>query len=1072
MDTELAGISIKDFDAGSVAPKDMGLTGIKISDLGAPREAAPEKPSEFDYPLRDWEKDFAAKHDLMYPLARTIADIVPVARYIFPSARDALARKELGGQVLELGLEALSLVPAAYLGKGIKLAGSGITSILGKAVPTAVLSKIPGVRRMLPLEGARPVWETLGSRSGAWGYIADNAFADGLMADVAKYEHKSVTERLMAKYSLQGDEAEAVLKGQRSVWRPSEGRAGGWTPETSDYMKSLFTKDGTLLKDVSEDIKKWTAPREVQELNHYLNQANKVFAKVTGGTEYTPYQVFQTAASRVFGEAGQTLRLDNVGLDELGQMMRDVLEHGTSYRKAMDISAWSQIKPTRKVFGSMDAPWGAYDKFYKPVKNLLKAANIAEVNYVRVWHGMLAGKNFEGKPLLEVSVNKLGQTKLVENYTAKELENAGKLATDIDLAQSTGKGAGEVQALMNAAPLKVQTIAKTLHEWYDWMYADFTLNRTKQLFEDLGMTAKGTKAIEGIFSRPGGVADMINGALRAGNNMDFRGKQIIVENTLSSLKQLASTKNLDWFTDKTVKTLSVDELKELGGKIKNLKQELTFRKDDKTPGFTNYLENYTARVPKESIKPWTVEGGIPSEMRAAFTKARTGPEPAYDIKVDIPGLISARARMQSKDLYLYPHMDGYRDFVAKLPTNLKDYSTHWLNRLLGVPSPVDVKAARFLSRFSLKGWDERKVVDVAQKINDLVYMGGIGFKPFSAMRNFIQVPLMVPADMGGIKDVLWLAPGMKKSFEPSTREFIRGLGVIQEYAPDLAYNLKVSKHGEGTLDKVRDFSMWMFKNSEYFNRYWTGSSAMAKWEHYMTRLGQDGVIPYNKLDAFKSRLGLNSREAWVRKEMDDLLSVNTPESFLEAKKLFTTDVVNDSQFIYGIADSPLIGYKWGAPGRVSLVFQTWWMNYADELGKWLFRTPETGGKLVSATNERLFTFMLSSAISYEIMEPMWGAKSAVQSIGTGPLPLSLSIPPTWKPIFDGARLIADAGALLTPWGDVEATRKQMVQMIKDSAIFIPGGIQGYQIVQGARKEGLEGVLKSIIKYNRDKPKED
>lgn len=1052
MTIDLTGLTVEEGRPGfELKAMESPLAGMEIEGVGEAQGEA--EPDSYDYPLRDWERGFAEKHDVLYPLAKTISDFVPYTRYMFPSSRDAYEGKSTGGQTLELGLEALGLAPAAFFGKGLKIASSGVKGAVG-LLGKPVTKLLPKFLRGLP--DAK---------------VMANPFADELMSDVVKYTHVNIKDKLIAKYGLEMDEVQALAKGEKTVWRTT-GRSGGFAPERTEALGKLFTKEGTVKQEVLTDVKAWSKPVWEQEENHYLNQANRIFYKITAGTEYKALDVFKTGAARVYGEAGKALRMDNVSIPELGNIMLDVLEHGTSYRKAMDISGWSITKPTRKVFGSMDAVWDTHGKFFSPVKNLLRAANVSEINSIRIWHGMLAGREVEGKALLKLEVNKLGETILKENYTAKELANAGKLATDIDLAQSTGKTMVEVQALMDAAPKKVQAIAKTLHDWYDWMYAGFARTRTRQLFDGAGLTVKGSEALEGIMSRPGGFTEMVDGALRAGNNLDYRGKQVAVKNALESMKQLVSKDNLHWFTDKKLKELSKDELVEVVGRMKSLRENLVFRTKENPKGFVNYLENYTARVPTESTKPWTAEGGLPGDMHSAFTKARTLEEPKGEIVTDIPRLIGARARMQAKELYLYPRIDDFKGFVSSLPPNLKDYSTHWLNRVLGVPSPVDVKAARFLSRLSLKGWDERRVVEVAQKINDLTYLGGIGFKPFSAMRNYIQTPLMVPADMGGTKDFVWLASGMRKAFDPNHREFIRSIGAIQEYAPDLAFNLKVSKHTETFIDKTRDFGMWMFKASDRHNRYWTGGAAVSKWEHYMTRLGENGIVPSRNLDSFKSKLGIASREAWIRKDMDELLKIGTPESFLEAKKLFVNDIIGDTQYLYGQLESPLIGYKWGAPGRVSLVFQSWWMNYADALGKWLFRTPEVGGKAISATNERLFTFMLSSALAYETMEPIWGARTAATSVGTGPLPLALSIPPTWKPFFDGARLIADAGALLTPWGDLEATRKQMIQLVKDAAIFMPGGIQSYQMIQGARKEGLPGVLKSIVKYKPDEPKED
>jgi hypothetical protein len=1023
------------------------MKGAEIERIGEPE--GEQEPSEWDYPLRDWEKAWAEKSDTIYPLARTISDIVPYARYIFPSARDSYERKSTGGQTLELGLEALGLLPAAVIGKGLKAGAQG-ARLTGGFLAKPITKMLPRFIKGLPDP-----------------QVMANPFADELMSDVVKYTHQNVRERLAAKYALEGDEIAALAKGQQSVWRAVGGPSGGFMQEKTEALGKLFTKEGTVNKEVLNDVKSWTRPVWEQELGHYVNQANRIFYKIAG-TEYKPLDIFKVAASRVYGEAGKALRMDNISIPELGNLMKDVLEHGQTYRKALDITGWAQIKPTRKVFGMADAVWGTYQQFYKPVKNLLRATNIAEINYVRAWHGILAGRNVEGKPLLKMKTNSLGETVLKENYSAKELSNAGKLATDIDYFQSTGKTAAEVQALMDSAPPKVQALAKSLHEWYDWMYADFARNRIPQLFETAGLTERGKAAVQGIMSRPGGVVEMVNGALRSGNNLPFAEKQLVIDNALKSLKQLVSKENLNWFTDKPLKALQKDELKGLVDRLKELQAQLTFRKGEKTLGFPNYIENYTARLPKESVKPWTPEGGLPAEMHAGFTKPRLLEEPGFELKTDIPSLIGARARMQAKELFLYPSIDQHKDFVSRLPKNLKDYSTHWMNRILGIPSPVDVRAAQWLSRFSTKGWDERRVVDVAQKINDMVYLGGIGFKPFSALRNYIQTPLMVPGDLGGIKDQVWLAAGAKKAFEPSTREFIRSIGAIQEYAPDLAFNLKISKHAEGFVDKARDFGMWMFKASDRHNRYWTGGAAMAKWEHFLSKYGENGIVPSRNLDSFKSKLGTASREAWVRKDLDDLLKLGTPESFLEAKKLFVNDVISDTQYLYGLSESPLIGYKWGAPGRVSLVFQSWWMNYADTLSKWLFRTPEPGGgKLISATNERLLTFMLSSALAYESMEPIWGARTAITSVGTGPLPLSLSVPPTWKPFLDGFKTIADS-IMLPISGDLDKVRRDSIQLLKDALIFAPGGIQAYQMIQGARKEGLPGVMKSIIKYQPDK----
>jgi hypothetical protein len=1046
-------------EGGTAQLRETGLLGTRVSEVGeVTQEVRKAEATEFDYPLRDFEAAYAAKHDIMYPLTRTLTNFVPfLSLAIWPSAQDAFERKSAGGQTLELGLEAMGLIPPLVIGKGLKIAAKGVESVLGLA--------------------AKPVWKILPKtlRPLPDAAVMANPFADGLMADVVRYQHKTVAERLMGKYSLEADEAAAVIEGRTTVWRPGGGPSGAWVPEKTEKLAALHTKDNVLRQSVLDDIHSWIKPQEWQELNHYIEQSNRLFYKITAGTNYKNTDVLRTAATRIYGEAGKDMRFDNITLDTLGQVMNDVLQHGAGYRRAMDISRLAYWRPDRKVFGVMDLPWGTSRGFFEPVKELFKTKNIAETEYVRRWQGMLAAREFEGKPLLKMTTNKLGQVKLTENYTRKEFANAGKLATDIDLAQSSGKTMAEVQAIMSAAPLKEQAIAKTMWDWHDSMYASYIQRKVLQLFEGVGLTTEGRKAITGIMSRTGGPLELINNALKPGNNLNYVTKLQTIHQNLESFKSLVSEENIHWFSTKALKDLSKDELKELMPRLNELKAKLTLR-TDKNPdpnGFTGYLENYTARIPKGTVKPWTAENGLPSDMHAAFTNPRALEELGFEIKTDIPSIIGTRARAQSNELYLYPHIDDYKGFVSKLPPMLKEYSTHWLNRQLGISSPADVSTAKFLNRFSLNGWDARRVDNVARTITDLMYLGGIGFKPFSAMRNYIQFVLMTPAELGGIKDIAWLAPGIKKAvFEPAHREYLRSIGAIAEYTPDITFNLRVSNYQASFLEKARDFGMWMFKASDYHVRLMTGGAAVAKWDYYFARLGKDGIIPNNKLDAFRSKLGFGMREPVIRNELDNFVRIGTPEAYLEAKKVFVKDVIADSQYLYGKEESPLINYKSGAFGKTTLVFQSWWMNYADTLGKWLLRTPEVPGKAISATNERLFSFMLSSALAFEIGQPIWGTKRSATSVMTGPLPLSLSIPPAWKPVFDSLRVVADTAALVTPWGDLEQTKNQMTQLIKDSAIFVPGGIQAYLSYQGARKEGLPGVLKSIIGYRSPKKEEE
>jgi len=112
-----------------------------------------------------------------------------------------------------------------------------------------------------------------------------------------------------------------------------------------------------------------------------------------------------------------------------------------------------------------------------------------------------------------------------------------------------------------------------------------------------------------------------------------------------------------------------------------------------------------------------------------------------------------------------------------------------------------------LVTFTRKVYDERSVANLAHTINDLVYMGGLGFKPFSAMRNYFQPLLMVPADMGGVKDFYWLGKGYPSAFRKSTRDYIKSIGAIQEFAPDLYLRPRVIGFGGSFTVRGKKFNL-------------------------------------------------------------------------------------------------------------------------------------------------------------------------------------------------------------------------------------------------------------------------
>jgi len=394
---------------------------------------------------------------------------------------------------------------------------------------------------------------------------------------------------------------------------------------------------------------------------------------------------------------------------------------------------------------------------------------------------------------------------------------------------------------------------------------------------------------------------------------------------------------------------------------------------------------------------------------------------------------------------------------------------------MGESSPMDVKLADFLGNtlgrveeklgFANKGlWTSMRVRGLAHTINDLVYMGGLGFKPFSAMRNLFQPLMLVPTDLGGAKDIAWYFKGLRASTKKDVRTYIEEIGLIQDYAPELYTKALALPHGPvvkgielPTKEKVRDVAMWMFKMSDRFNRYTTGGAAIRKWDHFAEKFFDEtsGVIA----EGFDTAMNIGSRNRWIRDEIRHRLSQGGRDNLDKAKEVFVKDVVADTQYLYGITDSPLLSHTWGAPGKMALIFQSWWMNYGTLLEKWV----RTGNAPDKAS--RLFAFMLTTAAAEQVMEPLWGRGTAGRTVGFGPFPGEINeflIPPTFSPVYHGLSALINLGKM-----DVDTARRHGKELLKSTIMFMPGGLEGKALVKGATEEGFPGFVKAIGRFKQD-----
>ena len=253
-----------------------------------------------------------------------------------------------------------------------------------------------------------------------------------------------------------------------------------------------------------------------------------------------------------------------------------------------------------------------------------------------------------------------------------------------------------------------------------------------------------------------------------------------------------------------------------------------------------------------------------------------------------------------------------------------------------------------------------------------------------------------------------------------------------------------------TLEGTRDVGMWMFKGSDRFNRYVTGGAANLKWNDAMKKYGT--TLEPKSVNAFAKKIALSKRRPWKEAEIEDLLMRGKVE---EAKAAYVNDVIADTQYLYGAAEAPTALRRYGAIGRTGAIFQSWWMNYGSLLHKWMVTGVSPGAKA-----ERVITAMVSQSMAYMLMEPMWGGRTAMRTVGLGPFPKEFNeylLPPAWSIAFHAAAAVV---SIQSP----EVSSRQAKAVLDSSMILLPGGLQIKSFYRGYKDDEWEGFSKAILKF--------
>lgn len=778
-------------------------------------------------------------------------------------------------------------------------------------------------------------------------------------------------------------------------------------------------------------------------------------------------KVFQERSAKLYPSLGKHFNFGEASTVQMTNISLSLLEDITLTMKQImpgrGLFMFPSLLPTRVVYGVGEKIFSTKTKIYDTIKLALGKSNRNYFNHILLWAKLLEQEGL----YTSIKIKKTGEfiAKKAKFFTPDVSDRVYKVLTKMDdltrqAAQVTDKTAAK--ALLNEAralPGKVFRkndpgilLYNAYRTYSDHLYSDF---------------------FKGQFSRVLGKL-RIAGALPDDIIRSLEGQSRLLEYEIDNLFSTVNKATSGWKMGSSKRLLGRAQRTILRGAERLSKEELAMRKEiaslfqyGSAKGFPAYLENYTARMrgnQLDLVASW--KRTLATERTAAFRHPRRA---GFGETKDLGTMIESRTMAQARELYLYDDIGKAVRYAKRLPPAYRDYIDAHISGVLGLPSTMDHKVAWFLTKttggveryFGKTGvWDEWRVLELAHTVNTLTYLGALGFKPFSAMRNLFQTLINVPADLGGIKDLGLLVSGVKKALDPVVRKKLIQWGAITEFAPEVHLRPAALPFGKTkimgktlpSLKRVQDVGLWMFKGSDRWNRYVSGGAALGKWDQALGKVG--GKIHFKNLGEFTKHLNLAGRRDYTR---DKVVSLLLKGKNIEAQKTYVLDVIADTQYLYGVADAPIIIRKHGALAKTGFIFQSWWMNYGANLEKWI----RTGEPLPAKVN-RMFTAMISTAIAGTLMEQMWGKQTALRTVGMGPFPKEANeflIPPAWMPIYHALAAISN---IQTP----KVSSRHARSILTSAGILLPGYLQGKALWRGAREEGIEGFARAIFRLKK------
>lgn len=968
-------------------------------------------------------------------IGRWVVGITPFVKYALPERKEeflGLSQQEQTRALLWDTLEATILFP-----KGVPSFFKGVRKVV------APLAR--GVRRLKPAFKFNPIEDVILKETKpffgeleAAKILKGKKFSDDEILAILDDDLPNLYRRKM----YQGEKITPALK--------KEVRWVEGMPRVGEKLEKILTPEGLRVRHYRKEWKRVLGKHLGKDYNPELGE--KVFAE----------QVRKTLGEEMVGK----VTLANASDHYMINFVKHLLEHPKVIKAAVAAGEYNKIifdsvSPVRVVFGIWEKAHQAYSKIFQVINPAKEATN----EYV-FEKSLTLMQMFKERGLGTWSAKAAGALKFHPAFGPEDAKKVYEVGVALDGLTAAGRRTpmlrerlvAKTKALTEGLTEMQRKLLKTQQDFFDHLYSEHVLIKIPQLFEKAGLTQTGRGGVDDLSSS---IGLFLGNLFSKTEGISYKGRLEGIKGLLEKIRGTLLPKEgkHSWF---------VAEGKELEKVLGKLNSDLTMGREG---NFVGYLENYTARIRKDGAKRaarWN--DTLVGEMHSFYTKKRKETF-GFGLIKDWGSMVEGRIRAGANELFLLSKVEEGVAHARKLPLNVREYTEHYIARMLGQKSYMDSKLASFLEKTvgKLGGkelWTEERVATLGRRLNDAAIVGGLGIKPFAVMRDMFQPLLTVPADLGGLRGFYHLLRGYRAAFtRPDIRKYIRDIGAITEFAPELYLQQRILPWGGAARwEQIRDAGLWMYGFSDRSSRYVTGGAAFQKWDDALVKVGKARIVGEEVgLQAFSKKAGLRGRYPWVRGEVEGFLRVG---KFDEAKASFVKDVISDCQFLYRPTEAPIISQKYGVIGKTGFLFQSWWANYGTLLEKW-FRVGDSGVEKVN----KMFTWVLSSAIAAQLMEPLWGRGTALRSTFLGPFPTTLNkyiLPPAWAPIYEFANLIGH-GIPTSLWkGEPEKLIGNAKALLRSFVIFTPGGLQFQQMAKGVAKEGWGGLAKSIIRYQQAK----